>query len=60
MPNGDELPHEIVLDRDEAKIVLFAIDAAIERTPSDSGLARQLERAAGIIVEKFLPDLPEL
>ncbi len=60
MPNGEPLPDEIVLSREEAKTVLFALDAAIERAESGSDHYRRLEVAAGIIVEKFLPDLPEL
>jgi hypothetical protein len=60
MPNREPLPDEIVLSREEAKTVLFALDAALERAERGSDLYRRLEAAAGIIVEKFLPDLPEL
>jgi hypothetical protein len=60
MPNGEPLPDEIVLSRDEAAAVLFALDAAMENTDRGSDLYRRLESAARIIVEKFLPDLPEL
>jgi hypothetical protein len=59
-PNGERLPEEIVLNRDEAAAVLFALDAAMEETEHESELYRRLETAARIIVEKFLPDLPEL
>jgi hypothetical protein len=31
MPNGQPLPDEIVLSREEAKTGLFALDAALER-----------------------------
>ncbi len=60
MPNGEPLPDEIVLSREEAKTVLFALDAALENAAPGSDLYRRLEVAARIIVEKFLPDLPEL
>ena len=41
--------------------MLFALDAAMESTPNaDSSLYARLEAAARIIIEKFLPDLPEL
>ena len=41
---------------------LFAqsTDAAMENTARGSDLYRRLESAARIIVERFLPDLPEL
>ena len=60
MPNGEPLPDEIVLSRDEARSVLFALDAGIDATYPDSDGHRQLVDAARIIVDKFLPDLPEL
>lgn len=53
------LPDEIVLSRDEAREVLFALDEAIEAV-SAGELRDRLEGAALVIVEKFLPDLPEL
>ena len=60
MPSGTPLPDEIVLTRQEATAVLFALDAAMESTARETALYAQLEGAARIIVEKFLPDLPEL
>jgi hypothetical protein len=60
MPNGEPLPDEIVLNRDEAAAVLFALDAAMETAARGSDLYRRLEAAARVIVEKFLPDLPDL
>jgi hypothetical protein len=58
--DGEPLPDEIELSRNEAAIVLFALDAAMEALAPESDAYRQLEEAARIIVEKFLPDLPEL
>ena len=52
---GEPLPDEIVLARDEAATVLFALDAAMEALPSSSPAQAQLEQAAPIIVEKFCP-----
>jgi len=49
-----------VLSRDEAKRVLFALDAAIEVVAADTPLSLELADAARLIVEKFLPDLPNL
>jgi len=46
--------------RDEAATVLFALDAAMEIVVRESHVYRQVEEAARIIVEKFLPDLPDL
>jgi hypothetical protein len=60
MATGDPLPDEIVLSRDEARRVLFALDAAIEVVAEDSVLSLELADAARLIVEKFLPDLPDL
>jgi len=60
MANGTPLPDEIVLTRDEAAAVLFALDAAMEAVGTGSDVSVRLETAARIIVEKFLPDLPEL
>jgi hypothetical protein len=60
MPNGDRLPDEVVLTREEAADVLFALDAAMEGAERNSSLYVRLEAAARIIVEKFLPDLPDL
>lgn len=56
---GDPLPEEITLSIGEATIVLFALDAAIE-TAEDEARRAALEAAARIIVEKLLPDLPDL
>jgi len=58
--HGEPLPDEIELSRDEAATVLFALDAGMELVPRDSDVYRNLEEAARIIVEKFLPDLPDL
>lgn len=58
-PFGGPIPDEITLTRREAATVLFALDEAIE-TASDDDRRRRLERAAQIIVEKLLPDLPDL
>ncbi|MCC7075925.1 MAG: hypothetical protein IT198_02265 [Acidimicrobiia bacterium] len=60
MPNGDPLPDEILLSRDEAGSILFALDDAADALGSDPELRRRLEVAAQIIVEKFLPDVPDL
>jgi len=60
MPNGEPLPDEIELSRDEAAVVLVALDAAMETVDRGSDLYHRLEAAARILVEKFLPDLPEL
>ena len=40
--------------------MLFALDAAMETAGPGSELYIRLEGAARIIVEKFLPDLPQL
>ena len=40
--------------------MLFALDAALERAEPGSDHYRRLEIAAVILVEKFLPDLPDL
>lgn len=58
-PFGGSIPDEIVLTRDEAATVLLAIDDAVELV-MDASLRARLERSARIIVDKFLPDLPEL
>jgi hypothetical protein len=60
MPNGDPLPEEIVLSRSEAAQVLFVLDAAIDAADVGSPLIGRLEAAARVLIEKFLPDLPEL
>jgi hypothetical protein len=60
MPNGTPLPDEIVLTRQEAADVLFALDAAMEAVGAVSPLYGRLEAAAAIIVAKFLPDLPDV
>jgi hypothetical protein len=57
---GEPLPDEIILSRDEAATVLFALDAAMEGLATTSPTYGRLERAARIVVEKFLPDLPNL
>jgi hypothetical protein len=53
------LPDEISLTRDEAAQGLFALDAAMEALQSGDAYDRA-ERAAQVIIEKFLPDLPDL
>lgn len=58
-PFGGSIPDEIVLDIEEAKVLLFALDDAIEQI-ADEALQAQLGAAARIIVEKLLPDLPDL
>ena len=60
VPNGTPLPDEIVLTHQEAATVLFVLDAAMETAGQASELYLRLEGAARIIVEKFLPDLPDL
>ena len=58
-PFGGSIPDAISLNREEVKVVLFAIDDAIE-TATESLLRMRLENAARIIVEKLMPDLPDL
>lgn len=58
-PFGGSIPDAISLDREEARIVLFALDDAIEVT-SEGALRTRLEQAARIIVDKLMPDLPDL
>lgn len=58
-PFGGRLPDEIVLTREEAARVLLALDEAVEAI-EDAELRRGFEQGARIIVEKFLPDLPDL
>lgn len=40
--------------------MLFALDAALEVVPPDEAVYLQVEAAAALLVEKFLPDLPDL
>ncbi len=58
-PFGGPIPDEIVLTRVEATVVLFALDEGIDAV-NDVALRSRLEGAAPIIVEKLLPDLPDL
>ncbi len=58
-PFGGSIPDEITLTRQEAATVLFALDEAVETAEGDDR-RRRLEQAAQIIVEKLLPDLPDL
>lgn len=58
-PFGGSIPDEITLTRHEAATVLFALDEAVEMTADDER-RRRLEQAAQLIVEKLLPDLPDL
>lgn len=60
MTSGEPLPDEIRLSRAEAATILFALDEAVERTDTDEPLRLRLEAAARIIVERLLPDLPDL
>ena len=53
------LPDEIALTRDEAADILFALDAAMDEA-EPGPLYERLEHAAQILVEKFMPDLPDL
>lgn len=57
---GEPLPDEISLSRQEAATILFALDEAIDLADVDEPLRLRLEAAARIIVERFLPDLPDL
>jgi hypothetical protein len=50
---GAPLPDEIVLTRDEAALVLFALDAAMEALGTQAAEYGRLEEAARISVEKF-------
>jgi hypothetical protein len=56
---GGAIPDEITLTRDEAATVLLVLDDAVEDCRSPA-LRRRIEHAAQVIVEKFLPDLPDL
>lgn len=58
-PIGGSIPDSITLDRREAATVLFALDEAAENT-GVGALRKRLEAAARIIVEKLMPDLPDL
>jgi hypothetical protein len=58
-PFGGRIPDEIALTRHEAATVLFALDEAVEVAPDDA-LRDRFEAAARIIVDKLLPDLPDL
>jgi hypothetical protein len=59
-PPGEPLPDEITLSRAEAATVLFALDEAIERAEAGDPFRVRLEAAARLIIERFLPDLPDL
>ena len=59
MPFGGSIPEEIVLNLEQATVVLFALDEAIE-VAGETALRSRLKLAARIIVEKLLPDLPDL
>jgi hypothetical protein len=58
-PFGGAIPDEITLTRNEAATILLTIDDAVP-VVRDAALRARLERAARIIVDKFLPDLPFL
>jgi hypothetical protein len=58
-PFGGALPDNISLSRAEAAMVLLALDDAVDEVTAPD-LKRRIERAAQVIVEKFLPDLPDL
>jgi hypothetical protein len=57
--DGDPLPDEIALTRDEAADILFALDAAMDAAAAGP-LYERLEYAAQILIEKFMPDLRDL
>jgi hypothetical protein len=54
------LPDEITLTRAEAATVLFALDEAAELLDPSTPASTALGEAADILVNKFLPDLPDL
>ncbi|MEO7557329.1 MAG: hypothetical protein ABIV94_12075 [Acidimicrobiales bacterium] len=56
---GGSIPDEVSLNREEVKLVLFALDDATEASPVGP-LRSRLEAAARLIVEKLMPDLPDL
>jgi hypothetical protein len=58
-PFGGFIPDEITLSRQDAATVLLALDNATANADSVA-LRVMLERAAQIIVDKLLPDLPDL
>lgn len=58
-PFGGSIPDEIILTREEAATVLFALDEATEAARDDDP-RRRLEAAARIVIDKLLPDLPDL
>ena len=59
MPNGNPLPEEIVLSSEEARVVYLAIVVAIDEL-GDGEARRWCIAAQRILVEKYLPDLPDL
>ncbi len=60
MTNGDPLPDELVLSRDEAAETHFAIDDAIAAAEPGSPLHLRLRAVESMPVNKFLPDLEGL
>jgi hypothetical protein len=58
-PFGGSIPDEITLTRDEARDVLFALDDAVAAI-EDGALCARLSDAARLIVDKLMPDLPDL
>jgi hypothetical protein len=54
-PFGGSIPDKISLSRDEAKV---ALDPAMD--DAADAVRAHIEEAARIIVEKLLPDLPDL
>lgn len=58
-PFGGSIPEEIVLDLADAERLLFALDEAVAQADEAEVRAR-LEAAIRVIVEKLLPDLPDL
>jgi hypothetical protein len=58
-PFGGSIPDEITLTRNEARDVLFALDDAAEAI-EDGALRARLSDAARLIVDKLMPDLPDL
>ncbi len=54
-----DLPDEITLTRDEAAIVLFALDV-VDSAVSERGDAEKVTRAVRLLTRKLWPELGEL
>ena len=59
MPNGDPLPEELVLSAAEARVVYLAIVLALDELPDGDARGWCVD-AQRILVQKYLPDLPDL